>query len=214
MALSKIPSAQTKPSYFSDNLHKSYNDNPPGPRYCFPLSDASSIARGPPAASQHTGDDFRSCIQTLMPPQIRCLSRLKSVLVGTVSFRVFKQAFNQSFLWFLLSTKHVREWEVAPHHVEDPMDEQEMLHRHGDGLPAVPAQTDMWICMDECQDCTNTSVNVTQRPLWFVPPSFLMSKALSRVHMSHVFTHDHNLKQLLLSEVQEDSTDLSGWFKH
>lgn len=75
------------------------------------------------------------------------------------SLQSFKNECNQSFFWFLFGALNMFGSERSLPRAEDPVGTpmSEMLHRHGDGLPAVAAPTDTWICMDECQDCINTS---------------------------------------------------------
>lgn len=148
---------------FSDNLHKSYSDNPPVLRYCFPPSDASSLAGSPPPCCL---TEHRRRLQKLHPNTAAASDSMPVLFeVGpswnSLLLLSILSSFNQSLLLFHLSTEHVREWEVAPPRrgSNQLVGLREMLHRHGDGLPAVPpAPTDLWICMDECQDCTNTSV--------------------------------------------------------
>ncbi len=136
---------------------------------------------------------------------VACLVWSRSWLEqSSPSSEFFKRAFNQSLLWFLLSTKHAQEWEVAPH-TEDPI-KREMLHRHGDGLPAVPSPTDMWICMDEyeCQAVgtpESVGVNVTQKA-----SLVFFFKLRKPHHMSwpsreqHIPSHDENLEQRSFSK--------------
>lgn len=115
---------------------------------------------------------FRSCIQTLrfpFPPVSF------EVLVGTVVF-VFltsRTSFNQSFLWFLMSTKHVRgSGRSLLFYAEDPIkwDEERCCIAMETGCLLSPASTDMWIFVWMSVGAARTpkfSVNVTQKSHFF-----------------------------------------------
>lgn len=115
------------------------------------------------------------------------------------SLQSFKNECNQSFFWFLFGALNMFGSERSLPRAEDPVGTpmSEMLHRHGDGLPAVAAPTDTWICMDECQDCINTSA------LWcecdtkvdscFLPPLLLFSWLKPTPYVPALWSnrHDH-----------------------
>lgn len=144
---------------FSHNLHRSYYDNPPGCRYCFPPSDTRSNAWAPCCLTAHKRQFLKLHPNTDAASHFVAPPVWSRFFLEQSSLQSFKNECNQSFFWFLFGALNMFGSERSLPRAEDPVGTpmSEMLHRHGDGLPAVAAPTDTWICMDECQDCINTS---------------------------------------------------------
>lgn len=122
---------------------------------------------------------------------------------------------NQSFLRFLLSTKHVREWEVAPR-TDDPIkwDEGDAASpwRRAACCPRSDWYADLYGWVRESGLHQHLSAVVWMRhkkPLLFSPSACTDEQSLAicpgppeqsaRSYQQHILTHDHNPEQLFFS---------------
>lgn len=223
VAPSKTPqqdgTAETS-SPFRDNLHKSYYDNTLEWRYCFPPSDPCSNAPGAPLLPRRT----RETISEVASKHWRCLrfhcpSRLKSVLVGTVLFWVFKRAVIKASSDFFRSGERVGEREVAPR-AADPVGTRDEGDAASPWRRAACCRCSHWYVdlygwvSGLHQQPRYCGVNVAENvllfflilifsPYHFRLSSFQVTKPLPYVptlwnsYEQHILTRGHNLKQVL-----------------